>query len=337
MLKHLTRRIRRHWPRGSPSYDSHYGRTEAIVVRGQRLITSSAGRQCGAARPCARPARRSGRATPKLGGDKVRGRRLRLRRRLVEPRTPRGRPAGGDDPRLDARYIVTSLEGGPRHLYEGIYCGRGQENLIKAQIPARLRPHLLPEPARVQAGPAHRRLLADARARMPCRAACAPLGRVRNPPPETAQDRRALVEKADVSASTSTRPAPTPPCSAAGGPVRRLGTLTAGAVPRQSETLQPSTSTSKTSDPGTVAAPNAHPCALQTNRFNRPDVNTSGYRSRSVRRAYSIGQGLEYGGRARVMSSRLAGRRDAPRTRGCQVRDRATAHSPAASRQRTQC
>ena len=33
---------------------------------------------------------------------------------------------------FDARYVVTSLEGDPRHLYEDIYCARGQaENLIK--------------------------------------------------------------------------------------------------------------------------------------------------------------------------------------------------------------
>ena len=33
---------------------------------------------------------------------------------------------------FDARYIVTSLGGEPQHLYEGIYCARGQaENLIK--------------------------------------------------------------------------------------------------------------------------------------------------------------------------------------------------------------
>ena len=31
--------------------------------------------------------------------------------------TPRG---------FDARYIVTSLTGEPRHLYDGIYCARGQ-------------------------------------------------------------------------------------------------------------------------------------------------------------------------------------------------------------------
>ena len=39
----------------------------------------------------------------------------------------RRRPRG-----FDARYIVTSLKGDPRHLYEDIYCARGQaENLIK--------------------------------------------------------------------------------------------------------------------------------------------------------------------------------------------------------------
>ena len=33
---------------------------------------------------------------------------------------------------FDARYIVTSLTGRPRHLYERVYCARGQaENLIK--------------------------------------------------------------------------------------------------------------------------------------------------------------------------------------------------------------
>ncbi len=33
---------------------------------------------------------------------------------------------------FDARYIVTSLGGEPRHLYEAVYCARGQaENLIK--------------------------------------------------------------------------------------------------------------------------------------------------------------------------------------------------------------
>lgn len=33
---------------------------------------------------------------------------------------------------IDVRYIVTSLDGDPERLYEGVYCQRGQaENLIK--------------------------------------------------------------------------------------------------------------------------------------------------------------------------------------------------------------
>jgi hypothetical protein len=33
---------------------------------------------------------------------------------------------------VDIRYVVTSVEGSPRHLYENVYCQRGQmENLIK--------------------------------------------------------------------------------------------------------------------------------------------------------------------------------------------------------------
>ncbi len=33
---------------------------------------------------------------------------------------------------LDIRYVVTSLDGGPRFLYDVVYCARGQaENLIK--------------------------------------------------------------------------------------------------------------------------------------------------------------------------------------------------------------
>ena len=33
---------------------------------------------------------------------------------------------------VDIRYVATSLEGSPEHLYENVYCQRGQmENLIK--------------------------------------------------------------------------------------------------------------------------------------------------------------------------------------------------------------
>ena len=137
MLKHLTRRIRRHWPRTRLTFrgDSHYGRTEAMAwcedngvdyifgLAGNAVLHALAGETGEKVR--ARHA--------EAGGDKVRGfadfayaagswnRARRVVARLEA--TTRG---------FDARYIVTSLTGAPRHLYEGIYCARGQaENLIK--------------------------------------------------------------------------------------------------------------------------------------------------------------------------------------------------------------
>jgi len=120
LLKHLTRRIRRHWPRTRLTFrgDSHYGRTEAMAwceANGVDYIFGLAGNAVlhGLAYDVGDDlkVRRA-----EAGTDRMRGfARLEA--------TPRG---------FDARYIVTSLEGGPRHLYEGIYCARGQaENLIK--------------------------------------------------------------------------------------------------------------------------------------------------------------------------------------------------------------
>ena len=137
MLRHLTRRIRRHWPRTRLTFrgDSHYGRTEAMAwcedngvdyifgLAGNAVLHALADETAAAVR--ARHAR--------TDADKVRGfaefdyaagswdRPRRVVARLEA--TARG---------FDARYIVTSLEGEPRHLYEGVYCARGQaENLIK--------------------------------------------------------------------------------------------------------------------------------------------------------------------------------------------------------------
>ena len=69
---------------------------------------------------------------------------------------------------FDARYIVTSLAGDPRHLYEGIYCARGQaENLIKqhkGQLTSDRTSCQSPLANQLRlVGPAHRGLLADAR------------------------------------------------------------------------------------------------------------------------------------------------------------------------------
>jgi hypothetical protein len=66
----------------------------------------------------------------------------------------------------DIRYCVTSLKGDPDHLFEKVYCARGQaENLISCTSPARLGPHLLPQRDRqpVPPRPAYGGLLAHAR------------------------------------------------------------------------------------------------------------------------------------------------------------------------------
>ena len=137
LLKHLVRRIRRHWPRTRLTFrgDSHYGRTEAMAwceENGVDYIFGLAGNpvlhrfaygvaddlkvrraEAGADRM------RSFAAFDYAAGSWNRERRVVARLEA----TARG---------FDARYIVTSLGGEPRHLYEDIYRARSQaENLIK--------------------------------------------------------------------------------------------------------------------------------------------------------------------------------------------------------------
>ena len=137
MLRRLTRRIRRHWPRTRLTVrgDSHYGRTEAMAWcedNGVDYIFGLAGNAV--LHALSDETGENVRARhAEAGTDRVRSfadfdyaagswnRKRRVVARLEA--TTRG---------FDARYIVTSLTGEPRRLYEGIYCARGQaENLIK--------------------------------------------------------------------------------------------------------------------------------------------------------------------------------------------------------------
>ena len=137
LLKHLVRRIRRHWPHTRLTFrgDGHYGRHEAMdwcEDNGVEFIFGLAGNAAlhGLAYEVGDDlkVRRA-----EAGADRMRGfadfdyaaRSWNRKRRVVArlEATPRG---------FDARYVVTSLAGEPRHLYEAIYCVRGQaENLIK--------------------------------------------------------------------------------------------------------------------------------------------------------------------------------------------------------------
>ena len=137
LLKHLVRRIRRHWPRTRLTFrgDSHYGRAEAMAwcedngvdyifgLSGNRALHRLAYDVADDLR-----VRRA-----EAGADRMRGfaafayaaRSWGRERRVIArlEATARG---------FDARYIVTSLGGDARHLYEAVYCARSQaENLIK--------------------------------------------------------------------------------------------------------------------------------------------------------------------------------------------------------------
>lgn len=137
VLKHLVRRIRRHWPKTRITFrgDAHYGRREAMhwceENRIDYLFGLSGNDRLDALTRDAGDELKVRRA--EQGADKLRAfcdlhyaakswsRERRVVARLEA--TTRG---------FDVRYVVTSLNGEARHLYEAVYCARGQaENLIK--------------------------------------------------------------------------------------------------------------------------------------------------------------------------------------------------------------
>ena len=137
ILKHVIGRIRGHWPtmRILVRGDSHYGRVEAMEwceEQGVDYIFGFGGNavlkamtQDAADALCVRRATgsaaklRSFATLSYAAGSWSRERRIAAR---IEA-TAKG---------LDIRYVVTSLKGTARHLYEIVYCGRGQaENFIK--------------------------------------------------------------------------------------------------------------------------------------------------------------------------------------------------------------
>ncbi|MDE0175515.1 MAG: IS1380 family transposase [Defluviicoccus sp.] len=137
LIKHLARRIRRHWPRTRLTFrgDSHYGRREAMEwceANGVDYIFGLAGNtalraltyEIGDGLKVHRAETGAERMRGFASFDYAAGSWRRKRNVVARlEATPRG---------FDARYIVTSLKGEPRRLYEGTYCARGQaENLIK--------------------------------------------------------------------------------------------------------------------------------------------------------------------------------------------------------------
>jgi hypothetical protein len=137
ILKHVIKRIRSHWPKVAILVrgDSHYGRDEAMEWCKNHdvdYVFGFAGNDV--LHVLTREAADAICVQRALSGeDKCRGfkafryraKTWGLERRFVAriEATPKG---------LDVRYVVTSLKAGARHLYETLYCARGNaENLIK--------------------------------------------------------------------------------------------------------------------------------------------------------------------------------------------------------------
>jgi hypothetical protein len=137
ILKHVIGRIRGHWPkvRILVRGDSHYGRVEAMEWCEQQGVDYLFGFGGNAVlKAMTREAadvlcvRRATNSMAKLRsfatlsyGAKSWNKERRIAARIEA--TQKG---------LDIRYVVTSLKGTARHLYETVYCARGQaENFIK--------------------------------------------------------------------------------------------------------------------------------------------------------------------------------------------------------------
>jgi hypothetical protein len=137
VLKHLVQRIRRHWPRTHIVFrgDSHYGRPEAMAWCEDNGVDYIFGL----------PGNRRLDALAAAVADDLKVRRAEARAEKMRAFTSFAYAAKSWNRErhivtrleatirgFDARYVVTSLPGEARHLYENIYCVRGQaENLIK--------------------------------------------------------------------------------------------------------------------------------------------------------------------------------------------------------------
>jgi hypothetical protein len=137
VIKHLTRRIRRHWPKTVIVWrgDSHYGRTQAMSWCEENeagFIFGLAGNAVldglcreAADNLCVRRAEEGAEKMRAFESFQYQAKSWDKPRKVVAR-------IEASTQGLDIRYAVTSLPGSAQHLYETVYCQRGQaENLIK--------------------------------------------------------------------------------------------------------------------------------------------------------------------------------------------------------------
>ena len=146
VIKHVTKRIRSQWPATTRIIwrgDSHYGRVEAMEwaenndcdyifgFAGNATLHGLAAET--AEHLCFRHAMSTDEKMRAYTSFDYQAKSWKRARKIVARLEVSLQFAKGEwHQEMDIRYVVTSLEGDAQHLYENIYCQRGQmENLIK--------------------------------------------------------------------------------------------------------------------------------------------------------------------------------------------------------------
>jgi hypothetical protein len=147
VIRRVTNRLRRHWPNTRLVWrgDSHYGRVEAMdwaEEHGANCIFGLAGNaaldalvaETAVNLRCYHAMSRKPKLRTYVSFLHQAGSWRRPRKVVARLECSLQPVAGSTGMRqeVDIRYVVTSLKGSARHLYENVYCQRGQmENLIK--------------------------------------------------------------------------------------------------------------------------------------------------------------------------------------------------------------
>jgi hypothetical protein len=147
VIKHVTKRLRRHWPKTRIVWrgDSHYGRVEAMEwaedndddyifgLAGNAVLDDLVAETAVYLR--FHHAKSSKAKLRSFASFMYQASSWKRPRKVVARLECSLQPVAGETgmrQEVDIRYVVTSLKGSARHLYENIYCQRGQmENLIK--------------------------------------------------------------------------------------------------------------------------------------------------------------------------------------------------------------
>jgi Transposase DDE domain group 1 len=150
VIKHVTKRLRTHWPNTRIAWrgDSHYGRVEAMEwaedngvdyifgLAGNTTLDALVAETADNLRfhhaKSSQPKLRTYASFTYQAGNWTRPRKVVARLECSLQPDAGESTSTGMRQEVDIRYVVTSLKGTAQHLYEDVYCQRGQmENLIK--------------------------------------------------------------------------------------------------------------------------------------------------------------------------------------------------------------